>query len=660
MTQESIQPILDWISAHPTWSGIIIFLISLSESLAIVGLIVPGVVLMTAIGTMMGAGILPFYETLLWAILGAVAGDGISYWLGYHYHEHLRDFWPFRQFPALLDRGETFFKNHGGKSIVFGRFVGPVRPMIPVIAGMMDMTPKRFLFFNILSAIAWAPLYCLPGILIGISLGSLSPEIASRIGVLVLLLLLALWCIYEILFLIGSRIANGLLWCLDGLWNLAKHVPLLRFLLKTQQGTQQGQLAVFLLFVLSVALFSIVYYDVWHSSGVANWNEPVYHALRALYSEQWIHTMSLLTGMGDPWVLIPAVLVIGVWLLWCQRYKASFCWLATILGGFVATLLMKLQTAIPRPDGLIYFSEKFAFPSAHTATALLVFGMAAVYIKGRLSKKMKPLPFVIAGFLILLVSFSRLYLGLHWFTDILGGLAFGLAFLTAGTFLFRRIDHQWLPIRAILIPGLLTLTITYTYYLSYEYPKTKREYIRQWTTFEMNEAQWWSGLSNITELYRTGTFRHNATLFNVEWLGELSNIQQDLEKNGWTILPRLNLKSSLMLLSEKTDPLLFPVLPKFHHDRLPFIIVGKSLGDEKRIVLQLWQSDYLSYRHIPLWAGTIRLEEASHPVPFTTVYTEEMDQNNVLTELKHHLKGKVAQHLINTKDKQQILLLKSS
>ncbi|MBP6104562.1 MAG: DedA family protein, partial [Gammaproteobacteria bacterium] len=193
VTQESIQPFLDWIRVHPSSAMLAVFFISLSESLAIIGLLVPGVVLMTAIGSMMGAGILPFYQTLLWAILGAIAGDGISYWLGYHYHQRLRHFWPFRQFPRLLARGEAFFSNHGGKSIVFGRFVGPVRPMIPVIAGMMDMTPKRFLFFNILSAIVWAPLYSLPGILIGMSLGNLSAEVASRAGLLVLLLLLVLW-----------------------------------------------------------------------------------------------------------------------------------------------------------------------------------------------------------------------------------------------------------------------------------------------------------------------------------------------------------------------------------------------------------------------------------------------------------------------------------
>jgi len=265
MTLDSAQPILQWIAANPTWAGFAVFLISLSESLAIVGLVVPGVVLMTAIGAMMGAGILPFWLTLMWAILGAIAGDGISYWLGYHYHEHLREFWPFRRFPQLLARGEKFFKDHGGKSIIFGRFVGPVRPMIPVIAGMMDMTPKRFLFFNIISAIAWAPLYSLPGILIGMSLGTLSPEVARRVALLILLLLLVLWIIYVFLLKLGLWIGNIISGFINQLWlkvQASSRLVWLHKLLASDQGTEEGQLGILLLFCLSSFAFLCITFKV--------------------------------------------------------------------------------------------------------------------------------------------------------------------------------------------------------------------------------------------------------------------------------------------------------------------------------------------------------------------------------------------------------------
>ena len=165
---ETLEVMETWILANPTWAGVAVFSISLSESLAVVGLFIPGLLAMGVIGGLVSAGVLEIIPTLLWAIGGAIVGDGISYYLGRHFKHHLPYYWPFRRFPKWLDRGKDFFLRHGGKSIIICPFFGPVRPFIPVVAGMMAMTPKQFLFANILSAIIWAPIYMLPGF--GISL----------------------------------------------------------------------------------------------------------------------------------------------------------------------------------------------------------------------------------------------------------------------------------------------------------------------------------------------------------------------------------------------------------------------------------------------------------------------------------------------------------
>lgn len=668
MTQESIQPFLDWITAHPTWSGFIVFLISLSESLAIVGLVVPGVVMMTAIGGMMGSGHLPFWETLSWAILGAIAGDGISYWLGYHYHQHLREFWPFKQFPKLLARGESFFKLHGGKSIIFGRFVGPVRPMIPVIAGMMDMSPKRFLFFNILSAIAWAPLYSLPGILIGLSLGTLSSEVASRTGILVLLVLLALWLMYETLVLIGAWILKTLRRMLHAIWKILRKLPWLHPLLRTSLGSEQSQLGILLLCLLAFAAFGITIHDVLNSSGIASWNEPVYQALRALYNTKIIAWTGFLTGLGDPWILLPAVAAIGCWLLWRQRYKAAFCWLLTIGLGFITGLLLKIETAIPRPEGLIYLSNKFSFPSAHALTATLVFGLAAVFIQQTISMLAPPackyrwVPWVIAIPLILFIALSRVYLGMHWFTDIIGSLTLGVACVTLGTFIYRRIESRPIPIRAILIPGISVIAITLTVYAIFFYPIHRTELVRQWSMQTLAEKTWWQGKGDTNALHRTGAFKRQATIFDVQWLGPLDKIQTALEKAGWTVIPKLNFKTGVILLANNPSPLLFPTMPKFHRDRLPVLAVTKDINETKRIVLQIWRSDYQTESGVPLWVGTLRIEEASHPLPMVTTFLEQPEHQDILKELVKSLSSNSQIHtrIITAEDTDthNVLLLK--
>jgi len=157
----TLQPLLDWAARHQTWAAVIVFLISMGESLVIVGYIVPGAVLLFGIGTLIALGTLDIWSMLIWAAVGAAIGDGFSFWLGYHFQDRLRAMWPFRVRPQWLERGEGFFQRHGGKSVVIGRFVGPVRPIIPVVAGMLRMSPVKFVVIDLLSSAGWAPAYIL-------------------------------------------------------------------------------------------------------------------------------------------------------------------------------------------------------------------------------------------------------------------------------------------------------------------------------------------------------------------------------------------------------------------------------------------------------------------------------------------------------------------
>ncbi|MGD8617175.1 MAG: DedA family protein, partial [Gammaproteobacteria bacterium] len=146
------EQVLSWVSLHPVWAGIIVFLVAMAESLAIVGVLVPGVAMMFGVGALISAGALEFWPTVAWAVAGAVLGDGLSFFLGRHFQDHLPGLWPFSRHPEMLQRGIDFFQRYGGKSVVFGRFVGPVRAVIPLVAGMLRMPPGRFLAANVASA----------------------------------------------------------------------------------------------------------------------------------------------------------------------------------------------------------------------------------------------------------------------------------------------------------------------------------------------------------------------------------------------------------------------------------------------------------------------------------------------------------------------------
>jgi undecaprenyl-diphosphatase len=194
---ELFGPLLTWIGENPFWAGIAVFAVAFSESVAVFGLLVPGVVAMFGFGALIATGTLEFLPVFWWAVAGAVAGDGLSFWLGHHYQEGLSRLWPFSRYPETLHRGIGFFEKYGGKSVAIGRFFGPVRAIIPLVAGMLGMSPWRFFIANLSSALVWAPIYLLPGIVFGASL-ELASEIAFRLVVLMLMVLVLGWGLFKL------------------------------------------------------------------------------------------------------------------------------------------------------------------------------------------------------------------------------------------------------------------------------------------------------------------------------------------------------------------------------------------------------------------------------------------------------------------------------
>ena len=144
----------------------LILLVSFAESIPALGLMVPGATLVVLAGFVSAQGYLDMTDLIVFAALGAIVGDGLGYWLGRH-GTHF-----FRHENTLLklshlERGQRFFDAHGGKSVLLGRFVGPLRPIIPFIAGLSGMGAWRFLAWNVGSSIAWAIAYLSFGYLSG-------------------------------------------------------------------------------------------------------------------------------------------------------------------------------------------------------------------------------------------------------------------------------------------------------------------------------------------------------------------------------------------------------------------------------------------------------------------------------------------------------------
>jgi len=98
-----------WITSHPNMAGFVIFTTSFTESLAFVGLIIPGAALMLTAGALIATGALAFWPTMVWAVFDAVLADGLSFWLGHRFKDHIRSFSLFARYPDMLTRGRGFF-----------------------------------------------------------------------------------------------------------------------------------------------------------------------------------------------------------------------------------------------------------------------------------------------------------------------------------------------------------------------------------------------------------------------------------------------------------------------------------------------------------------------------------------------------------------------
>jgi membrane protein DedA with SNARE-associated domain len=162
---ETIAAVRDWLIAHADWIGPVVSFTAFGESLPIVGVALPGSTFLMAAGTLIPLGIIDAWSLMAWVVPGAILGDVVAFWLGRRFGQKILGMWPMRNHPELIEQGYRFFKRWGTASVFVGRFSGPMRSTMPLLAGMMGMPRGKFMIANVASALAWAPFLMSPGFL---------------------------------------------------------------------------------------------------------------------------------------------------------------------------------------------------------------------------------------------------------------------------------------------------------------------------------------------------------------------------------------------------------------------------------------------------------------------------------------------------------------
>lgn len=160
---ETWEALLSLVKAHQSWALPITFVICMSESIVGISLLVPSTAILLATSTVIGASGANLLTLWLAAGLGAALGDWISYALGYFFEHELHQRWPFRDNKELLLRGHQFFERWGWISLFVSRFMGPLRSLTPLVAGICEMPLLQFGLASLISAMMWAGVVLAPG-----------------------------------------------------------------------------------------------------------------------------------------------------------------------------------------------------------------------------------------------------------------------------------------------------------------------------------------------------------------------------------------------------------------------------------------------------------------------------------------------------------------
>ena len=168
-----------FIQLHQAWAGPIIFLMTFGESMLIIGILLPATVLLMMSGGLVGSGTLPMMPILLWGYAGAILGDALSYWIGKWIGPRVLRLRLLKKHRNTVARARLFCYRYGFLAVLVGRFLGPMRSLIPTVAGVMDMSEKKFQLANVLSALLWVPALLAPGYLAALSIDAANYSRAS-------------------------------------------------------------------------------------------------------------------------------------------------------------------------------------------------------------------------------------------------------------------------------------------------------------------------------------------------------------------------------------------------------------------------------------------------------------------------------------------------
>jgi membrane protein DedA with SNARE-associated domain/membrane-associated phospholipid phosphatase len=442
-----INAVASHILALPDWLALlVVFALPALESSAFVGFVFPGEVALILGGVLASQGRLSLAAVLVAGIAGAIVGDSAGYLVGRRYGRGLLE-GTLGRFVRHhhFDRAEAYLAERGGKSVFFGRFTVALRVMIPGLAGMSRMPYRKFAVYNIAGATAWGTFTVMMGYLGGASWQHVA-HLASRIGLaalaLVVLAFAAGWVLRRArrngegptsLSWAWVRTGRGLAASPPGRWLTARYGRQVAWVGRRLDPLAPTGLSLTVLLTVAAACawtFAGLTQDVTSHEGLAL-ADPRVHTWVLAHRTDWLDTvMRTVTWAGSTMILLP-VLVLSTVLQ--RRARGSWRPAVEVAVAYGAAVVAHAVVAgaveRPRPPaaGWLAAASGWSYPSGHTTQVTALCGALLLVVSRGAPREVRTVASVVAVTIVVLVGASRVYLGVHWLTDVLGGLTLSTA-----------------------------------------------------------------------------------------------------------------------------------------------------------------------------------------------------------------------------------------
>ncbi len=377
---------IDWLNAflsnHHELIGVALFLIALLECLAIVGLFIPGITLLFVAALFAGQAGFPLWAALLLVFLGGFIGDLLSYAIGYKLKDKVFQFTILNKNIKWVNMAEDYFQRYGGMGLLIGRFISPMRPIMPMLAGLFNLSFIKCLFVSFLASVAWSISLVMPSWITGAAF-------ALPIGRQFWLELTAVMATLAILLTIGI---HG---CLK----------------------QQRWITLYMASVCFI-LLTVLYFLLPHLQVLDN---GLLLITKEVKSSELDAVVSYITELGGYKVQFVISAVLCFLLLFMRQLKALLFFAFTMLLTATVGWIIKETVDRVRPQSLTDIMHTYSFPSGHTSASFAFFISLGILAGLERSPKTRLLWLFIASLPAIFIALSRVYLGVHWVTDVVAG-----------------------------------------------------------------------------------------------------------------------------------------------------------------------------------------------------------------------------------------------